>query len=408
MFDDAVGRCDVSGSGTKGGSSQLSPLLQGLLETVRHAVSVALQADEGVLEHTLRSSISGGVHYKDTAGATSIEATRRQYTRLAGRRKKHTRRQMENMLVNTNFDFPAIDPDRYSIYIGLVFALAVVYKLINKFEQKAEQVNLMYLLQRLRGGDDSCFRELSREDLRGFLGDQLCVVFEKKWHRFDALCQRFDPDKKGLIHHTHLQRSFRWLCPLAEPQGDLFDGQVAIQALLSMVALQVLSYKLELNVLFRKILIQHKSIVPSFENFIDQKSVFPSRPPHDARFSNDSLLIADFLFVLSSQYLGWECDRSQFVANVNRRSGKSWQLPGNFVTGTTRSVSSKHAASGHRDRDVGLLLQGNTHLLQGVQFTLLNLRAVCDDCAKGLLLYDYSHLATGMTSAGCMHCYLGD
>lgn len=440
MHDDAVGRGEArsnNASSSSGSNSSLTPLLRGLVATVQGAVDAALAQDEGVLESTLHAAaLSPG---SSSISSISEEATRRQQTRLAGRRKKHTQRQMEHMSANTHFGGDGfadnntnnmnnanaavcaggvMDPKRYSVYIGLVFALAMVFKLVNKFDSKADQVNLMYLLQRLRDGDHTCFKDLSREDLRAFLEAHLCVTFQQqRWHRFDALCQRFDPDKKGQIRHAEVQRSFRWLCPLAEPLGDIFDGQVAAQALLSMVALQALSYELELNVLFRKVLIKHKSIVPSFENFIEQKSTFPNHPPHDARFSCDSLLMADFLFVLASQYLGLECDRSQFAASANRHSysGKTWRLPGSTPTssGQRAGPGLSRKQSARRAEEAALmdeLLQDATappggdtaggtstraaplSLLHGVKFAVLNLREACDTLARALLLYDYSSL----------------
>jgi hypothetical protein len=402
MYDDAVGR-EAGGGGADCPGGSLAPLLQGLLGTVQKAVDTALQEDEGVMESTLHQSFDASSDM-----AMNMETTVRQHNRLARRRKKLTQRQVEQMLRNTRVDTSFVssaDPKRYSIYIGLVFALALVYKLINKFEHKTEQVNLMYLLQRLRNGDDTCFKELSRDDLRGFLGDHLYVIFDQKWHKFDALCQRFDPDKKGFINHTQLQKSFRWLCPLAEPLGDIFDGQVAMQTLLSIVSLQVLSYKLELNELFRKLLIQYKSIVPTFEAFIEQKSTFSNRAPHDLRFNCDALLMADFLFVLASQYLGLECDRSQFAASINRPSGKHWKLPDNATQASAGTSGIQGTTEAAHKSSLDRLLRDDQQLY-GVKFLLLNVRGVCDTVAKGLLLYDYSKLSPGKVDIYVMFCHL--
>ena len=380
MYDDCVGRGDADDTETT-----LTPLLQGLLVTVRKAVDIALQCDEGVMEGVMHESLS------ENSMTIDDQATRRQHNRLTFRRKKHTERQIEKMTSNTQIHHSSLNVDskRYSYYVGLVFALALVYKLINKFDSKNEQVNLMYLLQRLRNGDDTCFKELSREDLRGFLGDHLCFIFDAKWHKFDALCQRFDPDKKGFINHSQLQKSFRWLCPLAQPIGDVFDSQVSTQALLSMVSLQILSSNLEMNTLFRKLLVEFKDIVPTFDSFISQKSTFPNCPPHDLRFNCDSLLIADFLFVLSSQYLGLEIDSTDFTSSINRNNtGKSWQFPHNLGT-SSRKIN----ASSHKSPQVPSFLLDDNRLWYGVKFTLLNLRSVCDTVTKGLLLYDYSKLS---------------
>ena len=390
MYDDAAGR-----SPDKSPSYVLSPLLTGLLETVTKAVDEALKVDEDVMESTVHSFLS-----ESSEGARlSTEASRRQHCRVAARRKKLTREHISKMPFISPIE--NIEPRRYSIYVGLVFALAVVYKLINKFDSKSDQVNLMYLLQRLRNGDDTCFKDLSRDDLRGFLADHLYVVFSKKWHKYDALCQRFDPDKKGIITHTQVQKSFRWMCPLASLMGDVFDGQVAIQTLLSMVSLQVLSCKMEFTSLMKKLLVQYKSTIPSFENFVNQRSLFSNRPPHDLRFNCDALLIADILYLLATQYLGIEFDEGHYDNNSNREN--AWKLPECVTSSSGAPIIETLKYSGlssSLSTILAALLQRND-ILYGVKFTLMNLRSACFKIAKGLLLYDYSKLSRGTS----LHTY---
>ena len=57
-------------------------------------------------------------------------------------------------------------------------------------------------------------QEVSRENLKDFLVKQLQVSLS--WDKFDAICQRVDPDKKGFISFSPCLHAFQHLHPLLE------------------------------------------------------------------------------------------------------------------------------------------------------------------------------------------------
>ncbi len=86
----------------------------------------------------------------------------------------------------------------YDLAAGLVFAMGMVQRLLEKYPAKQDSAHLLYLLTQLREGELP-LAELSRENLRGLVSNSLkCQV--PTWPQFDSLCQRFDPQGKVRIY----------------------------------------------------------------------------------------------------------------------------------------------------------------------------------------------------------------
>ena len=155
--------------------------------------------------------------------------------------------------------------NNYVLAAGMVFCLGLLRKLIDRHHE--EKLVFVGLIANLRKGQMP-FTELSRENFRLLVEQTLGISFGK-WDKFDAVCQRIDPEKKGFINSSNILRSFQNISPVIDmtPKTNPELVESIILFILTASIDQLAKTDKEIDQAFLH-LISVNSKVPSFEQMI--------------------------------------------------------------------------------------------------------------------------------------------
>ena len=156
--------------------------------------------------------------------------------------------------------------NNYILAAGMVFCLGLLRKLMDRHHD--EKLVFVGLIANLRKGQMP-FTELSRENFRLLVEQTLGISFGK-WDKFDAVCQRIDPEKKGFINSSNILRSFQNISPVIDmtPKTNPELVESIILFILTASIDQLAKTDKEIDQAFLHIISVNAKKVPSFEQMI--------------------------------------------------------------------------------------------------------------------------------------------
>ena len=125
------------------------------------------------------------------------------------------------------------------------------------------------MLGRLRDGYLDC-SDLSRADLKEMFTRILHIDF-MSWNDFDAVLQRFDPGKHGLIRLEGVLNGLQRLCPLDTSHLLPMESQAATLSVLSLATLGLIekcNAHGNITTVLEKLVLENKSDLISFHEFV--------------------------------------------------------------------------------------------------------------------------------------------
>jgi len=153
----------------------------------------------------------------------------------------------------------------YEVAAGLVFCLALVRRLLDKYPNHSDYTTLLFLFTRLREGTLP-LAEISRDNFRMLLTDTLrCQL--PSWPQFDSMCRRFDPQQKGFITTSQAVQALRNINPLTEGLGP-GDAQGISLLILSTAASQLAKKGKDIDGAFLEVIFGAASRVQSFGDLV--------------------------------------------------------------------------------------------------------------------------------------------
>ena len=153
----------------------------------------------------------------------------------------------------------------YEVAAGLVFCLALVRRLLDKYPSHSDYTTLLFLFTRLREGTLP-LAEISRDNFRMLLTDTLrCQL--PSWPQFDSMCRRFDPHQKGFVTTSAAVQALQNINPLTEGLGP-GDAQGLSLLMLSTAASQLAKKGKDIDAAFLEVIFGAASRVQSFGDLV--------------------------------------------------------------------------------------------------------------------------------------------
>ena len=157
---------------------------------------------------------------------------------------------------------------RYQQAVIMVFQLGMIRKLFERFKDKRQRVQLLFLFNRLREGELP-ITELGREDLRWLMENSLNVSFNENWAKFDGVIQRLDPDNKGFVDASKCLQAFKLLNPFTDIVSSRHWQRVPLM-LLSCATSQLTDKNKDINNLLSDLVVELSTKVASCRMFVQR------------------------------------------------------------------------------------------------------------------------------------------
>jgi len=209
------------------------------------------------------------------------------------------------------------------------------------------------------------FTELSRENFRLLVEQTLGISFGK-WDKFDAVCQRIDPEKKGFVNSNNILKAFQNISPVMDvaPKSNTELAETIILFTLTASIDQLVKSDKEIDQAFLQLISTNAKKVPSFENMI--------------RKSNDIYYDSDDEEARNAQVI----TEIQFVADI------LYELVRPFFDGTDDSIPSTYKSKDdHAFESSSSLGKGKKDYLF-LSFMKSNAQECCLALARGLQVYE--------------------
>jgi hypothetical protein len=100
----------------------------------------------------------------------------------------------------------------YEISICMIFALGLIERCVDHLTNSNNQEAIIFTLERLKHGEMP-FLTMSRDGFRVFIESTIGLSFPS-WDKFDMICQKFDPEKKGFLNSKNVILAFKKLSPV--------------------------------------------------------------------------------------------------------------------------------------------------------------------------------------------------
>ena len=207
---------------------------------------------------------------------SGVDASRRHASRelsLKDSEKKELEAQRVQYCIN----------NRHMISVLLVYMLGLIKRVMHRYSsgggnQHNEKSQLMFLFTQLKEGNFP-LTEISRENFQTLV-DKTVGVSVKNWAKFDALCQRVDPENKGFMQPVRVLSAFQSLCPFSDyfPKITQEEAQQHTLSLLTLSSENICFHRSGklLSEIFSSIIVEHQSLIPSFAALLKVISIFIS------------------------------------------------------------------------------------------------------------------------------------
>lgn len=255
--------------------------------------------------------------------------------------------------------------NNYVLASGMVFCLGLLRKLMERHQE--EKLVFVGLIANVRKGNMP-FTELSRENFRVLVEQTLGISFGK-WDKFDAVCQRIDPEKKGFVNSNNILKAFQNISPVMDiaPKSNTELAESIILFTLTASIDQLAKMDKEIDQAFLNLISTNAKKVLSFGNMI--------------RKANDIYYDSDDEEARNAQVI----TEIQFVADI------LYELVKPFFDGTDDSIPSNYKSKDDQAFETAFetssLGKGKKDYLF-LSFMKSNAQECCLALARGLQVYE--------------------